>query len=193
MANGSLMKVESIAECSPWSILRYFWPALSCHWSCKAILCLFESGRFTKGLLYLLYISSLMMHWEAFKSLCMLNYWMFHSNIIKGVILPKCYTPGPLSTSNNGCFWFQGGHGGGSIVACYWCWCLCAYGYIFGQSVVLQRCVLSIVWQWSRWGSKICCITLCVFTCARLYVLYVINVTSSFPMSNSGLWSGTLA
>ena len=27
--NGSLMKVERIAECSPWSILQYFWPALS--------------------------------------------------------------------------------------------------------------------------------------------------------------------
>ena len=27
--NGSIMKVESIAECSPWSILQYFWPALS--------------------------------------------------------------------------------------------------------------------------------------------------------------------
>ena len=29
MVNGSLMNVESIAECSPWSILQYFWPALS--------------------------------------------------------------------------------------------------------------------------------------------------------------------
>ena len=29
MTNGSLMKVESIAECSPWSILQYFRPALS--------------------------------------------------------------------------------------------------------------------------------------------------------------------
>ena len=29
MANGSLMKVKSIAECSPWSILQYFWPTLS--------------------------------------------------------------------------------------------------------------------------------------------------------------------
>ena len=29
MTNGSLMKVESIAECSSWSILQYFWPALS--------------------------------------------------------------------------------------------------------------------------------------------------------------------
>ena len=27
--NGSLMKGESIAECSPWSILQHFWPALS--------------------------------------------------------------------------------------------------------------------------------------------------------------------
>ena len=30
MTNGSLMKVESIAECPPpptWSILQYFWPA----------------------------------------------------------------------------------------------------------------------------------------------------------------------
>ena len=33
MTNGSLMKVESIAECSLWSILQYFWPALSDDWS----------------------------------------------------------------------------------------------------------------------------------------------------------------
>ena len=26
MPNGSLKKVESIAEYSPWSILQYFWP-----------------------------------------------------------------------------------------------------------------------------------------------------------------------
>ena len=29
MTNGSLMKIKSIAECSPWSTLQYFWPALS--------------------------------------------------------------------------------------------------------------------------------------------------------------------
>ena len=29
MTKGSLMKVEMIAECSPWSILQYFWPAFS--------------------------------------------------------------------------------------------------------------------------------------------------------------------
>ena len=29
MTNGSLLKVESIAECSPWSILQCLWPALS--------------------------------------------------------------------------------------------------------------------------------------------------------------------
>ena len=28
MTTGSLMKVKSIAECSLWSILQYFWPAL---------------------------------------------------------------------------------------------------------------------------------------------------------------------
>ena len=35
--NGSLMKVESIAKCSPWSILQYFWPALSDNWSWNPI------------------------------------------------------------------------------------------------------------------------------------------------------------
>ena len=35
--NGSIMKVESIAECSPWTILQYFWPALSNNWSWKPI------------------------------------------------------------------------------------------------------------------------------------------------------------
>ena len=29
MTNGSLMKVKSTAEYSPWSILQYFWPAFS--------------------------------------------------------------------------------------------------------------------------------------------------------------------
>ena len=38
MTNGSLMKVESIAECSRWSILQYFWPALGDNWSYKPIL-----------------------------------------------------------------------------------------------------------------------------------------------------------
>ena len=38
MTNGSLMKVESIAECS---ILQYYWPALSDYWSRKPILGLF--------------------------------------------------------------------------------------------------------------------------------------------------------
>ena len=47
------MQVESIAECSPWSILQYFWPALSANWSWKPIFGLFESGRFTQVLLYI--------------------------------------------------------------------------------------------------------------------------------------------
>ena len=52
MTNGSLMKVESIAECSPWSMLQYFWPALSINWSWEPIFGLFESGHFTQVLLY---------------------------------------------------------------------------------------------------------------------------------------------
>ena len=45
------MKVKSIAECSAWSILQYFWPPLSDNWSWKLIFGLFESGRFTQILL----------------------------------------------------------------------------------------------------------------------------------------------
>ena len=52
MTTGSLMKIESIAECSPWSILQYCWPALSDNRPWKPILGLFESGRFTQVLLY---------------------------------------------------------------------------------------------------------------------------------------------
>ena len=52
MTNGSLMKVERIAECSPWSILQYFGPALSDNWSLKPFFGLFESGRFRQVLLY---------------------------------------------------------------------------------------------------------------------------------------------
>ena len=37
VTNGSLMKVESIAECSFWSILQYFWPALSYYFVLKTI------------------------------------------------------------------------------------------------------------------------------------------------------------
>ena len=52
MTNGSLMKVESTAECSHWDILQYFWPALSDNYSWKQILAHFESGRFTQVVLY---------------------------------------------------------------------------------------------------------------------------------------------
>ena len=53
MTNGILMKVESIAECSPLSILQHFWCALSHNWPWKTIFGLFESGHFRQGLLYL--------------------------------------------------------------------------------------------------------------------------------------------
>ena len=52
MANGSLMKVESIEECSKGIILQYFWHALNDKRSWKPIFGLFESDRFTNVLLY---------------------------------------------------------------------------------------------------------------------------------------------
>ena len=50
--NGSLMKVKSIAECSPWSILQYFWPALRDDQSWKPILVFFLSDRLRQVLQY---------------------------------------------------------------------------------------------------------------------------------------------
>ena len=44
MVKGNLMKVESIAECSLWSIMQYFWPALSNNRSWKPIFWSFLSG-----------------------------------------------------------------------------------------------------------------------------------------------------
>ena len=52
MTNGSLMKVESIAECSHWRILQYFWSALSDNLSWKPILVFFLRGRLRQVLLY---------------------------------------------------------------------------------------------------------------------------------------------
>ena len=52
IANGNLMKVESIAVCPPWSILQYFWPALRENWSWKPNFGLFESGRLINILLH---------------------------------------------------------------------------------------------------------------------------------------------
>ena len=48
------MKVESIAECSPWSILQYFWPALSGNLSWKPIFGVLLSGHLMQVLLYFL-------------------------------------------------------------------------------------------------------------------------------------------
>ena len=52
MENGSLMKDESNAECSPWSILQHFLPALSDNRYWKPVLVFFSSGRLRQVLLY---------------------------------------------------------------------------------------------------------------------------------------------
>ena len=49
---GSLMQVKRIAECSLWSILRFFWPTLSDNWSWKPIFGLFENGCLRQISLY---------------------------------------------------------------------------------------------------------------------------------------------
>ena len=52
MTDGSLMKIKIIAECSPLSILQFFWPALSNNLSWKPILVFFLIGRLRQVLLY---------------------------------------------------------------------------------------------------------------------------------------------
>ena len=75
MTNSSNMKVESIAECSPWSILQYFWPALRDNWSWKPIISLFESGHFTQfycnimKTLQVYHCRSLMLDWQRCRSM----------------------------------------------------------------------------------------------------------------------------
>ena len=49
MTNGSLMQVKSIAECSPWSILQYIWPAWSDNRSWKPFLVFFFELRLKAG------------------------------------------------------------------------------------------------------------------------------------------------
>ena len=51
MTNGSLMKVESIVECSKGSILQYLRPVLNDNLSWKPIFALFESGCIRQVLL----------------------------------------------------------------------------------------------------------------------------------------------
>ena len=52
MTKGSLMKIKNISECSPWSILHYFLPALNDNWSLKPIFGNFESGCCAQVLLF---------------------------------------------------------------------------------------------------------------------------------------------
>ena len=50
--NFCLMQVKSIAECSKGSILQYFRPSLSYHFTLRPLFCLFLRGRLTQVLLY---------------------------------------------------------------------------------------------------------------------------------------------
>ena len=52
MKNDSLMEVKSIVECSPWSILQYFEPALRDNWYWKPIFVFLLSAHLRQVLLY---------------------------------------------------------------------------------------------------------------------------------------------
>ena len=97
------MKVESIAECSPWSILQYFWPALSDNWSLKPIFGHFESGSLTQVSLYLWTVSCsiycMPLNWNMFKR------WRMRSGFHKkrGNPLKKGKPLYPYSK----CIWFE--------------------------------------------------------------------------------------
>ena len=54
MTNGSLMQVKSIAECSLWSILQYFWPASTDYWYWKPILFFLEWPFYTGFTVFIL-------------------------------------------------------------------------------------------------------------------------------------------
>ena len=79
--NGCLMKVKSIAECSPWSILQYIWPGLSNKWSWKPIFSLFRVA-----VLHRLYCSIYLV-----LSLCLLMI-AFAYNLNPGQAQQKCRT-----------------------------------------------------------------------------------------------------
>ena len=77
MTNGSLLQVQSIAECSKGSILQYPWPALSNNRFWKTIFGLFESGRFTQVLLYVKIKSANQPeHQQSDKNFCYWFPWM---------------------------------------------------------------------------------------------------------------------
>ena len=130
IANGSLMKIKSIAECSPWSILQYFWPALNNYWSWKPIYGLFESSHFTQvlckavGLLLLTFCLLLLPLWESvivvllvvryFMSILVLqsSWWGRESWLLCLICLPG--VPWWLSGSSSRCH---------RVVCGLWLWC----------------------------------------------------------------------
>ena len=65
MTNGSLMKVKRIAECSPWSILQYFWHTLSHNPTWKLIFALFWEWSFKTGFTAWNWISALKTSYRA--------------------------------------------------------------------------------------------------------------------------------
>ena len=72
ITNGSLLKVERIAECSPWSILQYFGPSLSDKWS------VFLSDHLRQVLLY----NQQSIYIYAYKCQCVVKYTTQMSTVV---------------------------------------------------------------------------------------------------------------
>ena len=68
------MKVKSIAECSPRSILQNFWPALSDNWSS------FLNGPLRQVLLY----NQQWVYIYAYKCLCQCVVKVYYQNVNRG-------------------------------------------------------------------------------------------------------------
>ena len=84
MTTCSLMNVESIAECSPWSILQYFWHALSDNQSWKTFFVFFLSGCLRQVLQYANHPYGLFAYWVIFHAFLssadfFQNYFFFNS------------------------------------------------------------------------------------------------------------------
>ena len=70
MTNGSLMQVESIEECSKWSILKYFWPALSDNWSLNQFLVFLRVAVLGRFYCMLTCVYELIQIFVGFEKLC---------------------------------------------------------------------------------------------------------------------------
>ena len=96
MTNGSLMKVKSIAEWSPWSILQYFWPALSHYRTWKSFLVILRVAilhRFYRTCIYPIEYS---IHWFWYTIDWIVHFYILRSHrfLLKSIQYNQCHWTG---------------------------------------------------------------------------------------------------